>query len=335
MSEFAAVDEDLDLPPDPSGMTEEEASLAADLYHAVQAAATSTERTRQAQQFLLGISDLGTCSERTRRMLAAIPEPIVSDKLEAFLGTAIGDHVEAAIRRLYPEVKTQQTVEVSLQGDGGTYVLDGHPDLIHPWGVGDCKTTDGLEVVRRTGPSQQQLFQRHLYALGAHQAGFFGDLPLEQVKTYNIWFDRSGRTKQSFVHMDTYNPEIVAAATMWLDDVVYAWKHGEEAHKEPPRAWCQKVCGHFTDCRLFDSDVSGLITDPDITAALALHQEGLAMEKRGKAMKKEATAALEGVEGYARGEDGVQFQVRWTRVGPSQVSFTRKPYDRLTVTKVK
>lgn len=329
------ADEDADITPDISGMTAEEARLAEDLYHAVQAAATSTERSKQASSFLLGISDLGTCSERTRRMLAAIPEPIVSDKLEAFLGTAVGDYVERAIKALFPEVLTQIEVEVRLDGDGGTYVLGGHPDLVHPWGVGDCKTTDGLEVVRRTGPSQQQLFQRHLYALGCWQAGAFRDLPLEQVKTYNVWFDRSGRTKQCYVHMDTFNPEVVAAATMWLDDVVYAWKHGEEAHKEPPRQWCQKVCGHFEDCRLFDTDVSGLITDPEILAAIEAHQEGLALEKRGKQMKKEATAALTGVEGYARGSDGPQFQVRWTRVNESQVNFVRKPYDRLTITKVK
>lgn len=102
-------------------------------------------------------------------------------------------------------------------------------------------TVDGLEKVRRTGPTFQQLFQRHAYTLGAANAGLLA-VPLEEARTANIWVDRSGRTKNLWCHMDNYNPEVIAEGAMWLDDVAYAIRTGQTARKEPPRQWCQVAC---------------------------------------------------------------------------------------------
>lgn len=314
------------------GMTEEEELLAAQLYRAVQAASHTSERSEQSKTFVLGISELGTCQERTRRLLAGVPEQ-EGDKLEAFIGTAIGEHVERAIVAAYPDVVTQATVSVTLQGDGGEYTLTGHPDLVHPWGVGDVKTSDGLEIARRNGPSRQQWWQRNLYLLGAHQAGLL-DCELADAKTYNVWFDRSGRTKETYVHLAPFDPMAVTDATIWLDEVVYNYRQGTEAMKEPPRPWCEKVCGHYADCRMYDTDVTGLITDPDIVTAVQLHQEGLTMEKAGKRMKEEGQRQLDGITGYVLVGDK-RFQIRHTWVNGTSVAFERKGYDRLSITKVK
>lgn len=318
-------------------MSAEEAALAESIYGAIQWYSTNTERSRQAEAFVIGVSDLGTCAERTRRRMAGVVEE-PTDKFEAFIGQAVGRDVEAAIQQHYiregEPVLTQAEVTVALEGDGGTYEFVGHPDTVHAWGVGDVKTSDGLSVAQRSGPSRQQLFQRHLNTLGAHHAGLL-EVPLEEAKTYNVWVDRSGRTKEVFVHMDTFSSEIVAEATAWLDEVVYSYRQGIEAQKEMPRTWCEKACGFFQDCRMYDTDVEGLILDVDVASAVQLHQEAKELAKLADTMKRDATSVLSQVNGYVRGADGGHYQVRNTWVNPSEFQVTKKGYYRLNVVKIK
>lgn len=321
-------------PPPERIMDDEEAALATQIYTAIHRATHDTERSRQASEtFLIGVSDLGTCSERTRRVMAGVKEP-ETDKLEAFIGSWLGAGVEAAVNFSHPYIRAQVATVVTLQGDAGRYEIEGHADLVHDWGVGDVKTVDGLSVVKRDGPSRQQLFQRHLLCLGLHQTEQLS-VPLQDAYTYNVWLDRSGRSKECFVHRDRYSPEVIAEATAWLDETVYAYRQGIAAAKEPPRPWCAKVCGHYADCRMYDSDVEGLIQGGEIGTAVLLRQEAHALAKRAEKMKRDADAVLEGVNGYVRADTGQQFQVRNTWVNPSTYTTHRKGFYRLTVTAVK
>jgi hypothetical protein len=195
-------------------------------------------------------------------------------------------------------------------------------------------TVDGLNVVKRSGPSRQQMFQRHLLCLGLHQQGQL-DVPLDEAYTYNVWLDRAGRSKETFVHRDRFNPDVVAEATHWLDETVYCYRQGIAAAKEPPRPWCAKACGYFADCRLYDSDVEGLITDLDIGNAVLLRREATALTKRAKQMASDADSVLTGVSGYVRAPTGEQFQVRETWVNPATYTTTRKGFYRLSVTPVR
>jgi len=308
-------------------MTDEEELLAEQVYAAIMDVSTFSERSQQQATFRLGISDLGFCSERVRRMIAGIPEP-VTDKLHAFLGTAIGDHVEQAVVAKYPNTIRQASVTVVIHSDGGDYTVTGHPDLVFPHGLLlDVKTTRGLNVVRRTGPSQQQQFQRHLYALGAHQAGLFSpDVTLDQVKVANVWLDRAGDEHQAYCHMEPFSPDMVTQAGFWLDDTVYSYLHGEAARKEPPREVCAKICGHFADCRALDTDVEGLLTDDEVLAAVDLHMEASAMAREAAKMKDQAKAHLTGVSGSTG-----KYAVRWVHVGGAHVEFDRRPSDRLDI----
>jgi hypothetical protein len=308
-------------------LQEQERALGERIYAAINAASNNSERSKYSA---VGISELGICPERTRRKLAGEVEGD-RDALQAFIGTAIGDHVERAVVASGWKVLTQQEVRVTLRGDQGEYELVGHPDIIDPDGlVIDAKTSDGIQVARRAGPSQQQLFQRHLYAKAAHQAGLF-TCPLEQVRTANVWIDRSGETKNVHVHMDHYSEEIVEQATWWLDEVVYAYVNGQPAHKEPPREWCRACCGFFKDCRQGDTSVSGLITNPELLVAVAMQREGMELEKRGRQLKAEAKAALLGVQGNT--PDG--FSVNWVHVNESVVrEGVRAAHDKLMVTKL-
>jgi hypothetical protein len=304
-----------------------EQDLAAQVYAAIQHASNESERSQQSTDFRIGMSDLGFCSEKVRRMVAGIPEP-VTDKLAAFIGTAIGDHVEQACLAIWPHAIRQPAVAVTLHGDGGDYVVTGHPDLVLPDEgiVVDFKTHRGLAVPRRTGPSRQQQYQRHGYALGAWEAGLFGDLDLSDVQVANVWVDRAADDHEVYAHMEPYDQRVIDEAAMWLDDVAYAYLHDQEARKEPAREVCAKACGHFADCRLYDTDVQGLLTDDTILASVDMYREAATMEKQARRLKDQAKAALTGVTGSTG-----KVMVRWVHINGTHVEFDRDPYDRLDV----
>ena len=305
----------------------DEQMLAAQVYDAIQRASTYSERSQQSAGFQIGVSDLGFCSEKVRRMVAGIPEP-VTDKLAAFLGTAIGDHVERACAAVWPQAIMQPAVSLTLHGDGGDYQVQGHPDLVLPEGVViDFKTTRGLETVRRTGPSRQQQFQRHCYGLGAYEAGLFDEhVGVEDVRVANVWLDRAGDDHETYCHMESLSVELVEEAALWLDDVAYAYIHGEEARKEPPIEMCRKACGHYADCRAGEGDVGGLLTDDTVLAAVDLYRDGIDLEKQGRKLKDQARANLDGINGSTG-----KFSVRWVTVNGGEVHYTRDPYQKLDI----
>jgi hypothetical protein len=312
-------------------MNDDEKQIAEALYGAIQDEAHLSERSLQAAEFKVGVSDLGFCSERTRRMLdQQVPER--TDALKAWIGTALGDYAERAAARVWPLAHIQPTVIVDLYGEQRVYTLTGHPDIVLPEGkVLDVKTDYGLSTVERTGPTIQQQYQRHVYAKAAWDYGLFDeDVSLEDVQVGNVWIDRAAIDERLHVQMEPYDEGMVASAGMWLDDVVYAYLQGEEARKEPPRDMCAVVCGFYRTCRAYDTDVEGLITDPLTLTSVAQYREGLEMEKAGKRLKDQAKQHLVGV----RGSTG-EFMIRWTHVNETVVPETvRTGYDKIDVREI-
>src|SRR6478735_12849709 len=103
-------------------MTEEEQLLAASIYQAVVDSSRNDERSQQAQRFQAGISDLGYCSERTRRLLAN-ETPDDRDTLKMVIGTWLGTGIEAACKlQSGDEVSTQDEVHLDIES-----MLDGLP----------------------------------------------------------------------------------------------------------------------------------------------------------------------------------------------------------------
>lgn len=322
---------EIDLEPGPErGMSYDEEMLADSAYAAVMSASRHSARGEQAAEFKVGISDLGYCSERTRRMLRQeVPQD--TDLLPAFIGTALGTGIEYALELAWPDAVLQAEVIVPLIGDQATYYVTGHPDLIRPVGlVVDVKTSRGLALPRRIGPSQQQQFQRHCYAKGAWLGGLFPGVPLEQVQVANIWFDRAADERECYVQMEPYDEDVVIAATQWLDEVVYAYVNQSEARKEPAREVCERTCGFFSSCRMLDTDAEGLLTDETVLAGVDLYREGLDLERRGRFLKDQGKAALHAITG-STGE----YAVRWVHVGGSHVEFDRKPHERLDIKRIK
>lgn len=313
-------------------MDDYEQGLAEWCYEAIQEASRFSERSQQSAEFRFGVSDLGWCAEKSRRMLdQQVPED--EDVLTAFLGTAIGDHFEQAVKRKDPSAIIQSEVVVVLYGETRSYQLTGHPDIILP-GEGlllDGKTKFGLTTVEKTGPSMNNQFQRHCYAKGAWDAGLFGERPLEEVKVGNVWIDRSGQEHRVHVQVEPYSDEVVRHAGEWLDGVVYAYLNGEEAEKQPPREMCAKTCGFFRECRGYDTDVEGLLSDPEVLVSVDMLTEARALEARARKMKEEATFNLKGVTGMTP-----THSVRWVHVNESEIKpGVRRAYDRLDVKEIK
>jgi hypothetical protein len=312
-------------------MNDYEHQVADDVKAALQAYSGESERSLQSRAFKVGISDLGWCSERTRRMLAKMT-PDHEDYTKAFIGTALGDHLERACSIWWPDAIIQPEVEAVLHGDQHDYHVPGHPDLVRPSGIViDFKSARGLSAPRRTGPSQQQQFQRHVYALACHAKGLFEPhIDLADVVVANVWIDRAGDYTDLYVHAEQYDSEVVQQATWWLDEVSYSFVNNEEARKEPPREMCQAVCGFYKTCRALDTDVEGLLSDDTVLAAVDMYQEGIQLEKRGRQLKDEAKANLSGITG-STGE----FTVRWTHVNAGHVEYDRKSYEKLDIRRLK
>jgi hypothetical protein len=314
-------------------VNEQETKIAELFYAAIQKASTHSERGQQAQRFEVGISDLGYCSERVRRMLDQ-QVPGDTDWLKAFIGTALGDHIEKAVEAHYPgRVLVQQEVKITLQGDEYTYEVPGHPDLILPDEgiVIDAKSSDGLSLARRLGADQQKRFQRHGYGLGAWEAGLFGDIPLKDVQVGNVWIDRTGDEQELHVELEPFSEDVIHDAGQWLDSVVYAYRNGEEAQKEPPREVCAVTCGFFSVCREWQTDVSGVIEDPELLEAIKMYVEGGDLVRQGTKLKDGAKSVLRGISG----SDGTHV-LRWVKVDESVVpEHTRRGYERLDLKRMK
>jgi hypothetical protein len=194
----------------------------------------------------------------------------------------------------------------------------------------DYKTKDGLTWVKRDGTSQGYQFQRHLYALGAHQSGFFPNHKLEEVRVGNVYYDRAGQEPLPHVQIEPFSHEVIRQATWWLDEVVEAFLAGEEATKEPPREMCAKTCGFFTKCRAYDTDVEGMIKDQKYLGAIEMYVEGNELEKEAKKMKRSAQIILSGVEGHTP-----THSLRWTLVNGGSYTVDRQDYLRMSLTKKK
>lgn len=315
-------------------MNEIEQWIANEVRDAVNDWSNSTERSEQAKEFRLGPSDIGYCSERVRRML---DQQVPEDEVEwnkAFIGTILGDGLEAALQKRWPHALTQVELEVELETDTRMFKMLGHADVIDPDAglVLDFKAKNGLQYIRRQDTADRGYqFQRNLYALGAWQSGLFPKFDkVEDLRVGNIYYDRSGVEAVPHVQIEPFSWDVIRDATEWLGEVVYTFLNGEEAPKEPAREVCATTCGFFSKCRAFDTDVEGLIRDEKQLGAIEMYLEAQAMASRARKMQNEAKIMLRDVSGHT-----ATHTVRWTQVNGGPVSYNQEPYMKFGLVKRK
>lgn len=299
--------------------------IALEVMEAVRAHSAGSLRSAQQQEHLIGMSELGACRNYLRHMVIETPYDDNEDDIKwpAFIGTALGDRLEQAVAESF-EYLVQQTVQVTLPSGK---ILMGHCDVQANDAVWDFKAVDGLESVKRSGPTFRQKAQIMGYLLALIQQGA---LPADALAVL-VFIDRSGRDPHPYVWTSVLDMSIIEQADERLDDVQYAVLHGEEAARDEPDAWCQVACPFYTKCRGASTDVGGLIEEEGALLAVKNYEEGKRMVREGTRLKDEAKRDLTGVEG-STGEH----IVRWTRVNETEVpGFTRKGYDKIDIRKVR
>ena len=294
----------------------------------------SAPRSLQSAEGILGPSDIGFCRQKAVLMTKGVPQTDSPPKWSAAVGTAIHNYVEAAIKAVHPDWIVGSIDELSVTAilPSGA-AISGHPDLVVPSAnaVLDIKTVDGFEWVKREGTSKQHKFQRHLYAMGLIQAGILdGNKP---VLVGNIYFDRSGKNPTPYVLAEDMDPTLTDEIDSWVQDVIYAVKHNEEASRDIPAPVCERICSHFTACRggLETHDGGEDITDSELLTAVDMYVEARDLEKQATAMKKTAQEKLAGINGSTG-----TWQLRWVQVQPTRVeAFEKTGYLRLDVRQIR
>lgn len=294
----------------------------------------NSPRSMQADEGRLGPSDIGFCRQKAALMVKGVDATDAPPKWAAAVGTAVHNYVETAIKRMFPDwlLGSIDDLSVTATLPSGAQI-SGHPDIVIPESntVLDIKTVDGFQWVKREGTSQQHKYQRHLYALGCLQAGIFDKS--KPVYVGNIYFDRSGKQPEPLAIVEEMDVMLTDEIDSWVQDVIYAVKHGEDASRDIPAAVCERICSHFTACRgaLENYDGGEFITDSELVAAVDMYTEARNMEKTAKQMKDEASSRLAGVNGSTG-----SWQVRWVEVQPTRVeSFEKQGYSRLDIRKAR
>lgn len=288
---------------------------------AVRNLSMNTTRTLQQLEHVVGVSEMGACRNYLVHMVKGTEYDDPTDiKWPAFIGTALGERLELAMATL-DGTRTQVPLTVTLPSG---LAVGGTCDVLRPDAVWDFKAVNGLQMIRRSGPTLQQKAQIMLYLLAAIQAGL---IPEEEAVAVLVFVDRSGVNPEPYVWMEKFDPSIIEQVDERLADVVYAVQTGEEAQRDQPYEWCKVACPFFTKCRGQELHASGLIEDEEVIQATKFYREGLKLEKEGKALKDEAKERLKGVEG-STGET----MISWTDVPPTEVAAgTRAGYQRLNL----
>lgn len=306
---------------------QEQEGLVAGLLHGlVDWAMDNSARSLYAQGKRIGVSDIGGCREYVRRLIA--DEEFSNPRtgfMAAAVGTAFGEWFEQAYRRKYPSALIQEKVEVDLNMGGFKLTIPGHLDIVDPERdvLIDGKTKNGLAVIRKAEVERKHQYQVTLYAAALIARGVLTDKATLAI----AYWDRSGVEQQPYVYEWTYDPNILAEAEQWIQDVVYALTQGEEASKDMPREWCYSFCPYADSCRGGDSDVTGLIEDEMIVTAIDLYKDALARKNRAEADRKAAAADLAGIAGRTP-----KWTLRWIHVGESEIKpGIRRAHDRIDI----
>ena len=311
------------------------------VVEAIKANSMTSARTAQSNEGLIGASEIGMCRSYLQRMILG-QERREDTRVPwaAFIGTALGDALEAALMKSDADVVTQY--ECAAVFPSGRRV-PGHIDAFKPshvvyeddgvtpsheepgW-VLDFKAKDGLVVAERGEPDRSHVYQILTYWLALVQQG----LITEEAKAFIVYVDRSGVDETPVVKEVIVKDWLIAEADEFVSDAVQAVVDGCEAPRDRPYEWCKVACPFFDQCRGADElHAEGIIEDPEVLTAAQAYQEGLVMEREGKRLKDGAKPYLVGHAGNV----GTHI-LSWTHVNATEVAYSRDGYDRIVFRKI-
>ena len=261
----------------------------------------------------------GWCRNKANLKLQGVEPSDTTNPMWTGIGLAIHKHFLGILGETFPNWLVDSVKVTTTFEDG--YEITGTPDVIVPdWNLlGDLKTVDGFDWVRRVGISQNYAFQRHLYLLGALESGLLSRD--KEILLAEMYVDRSGRERDLMVVFDEVDWTLTDRVWGWLADVRDAARNKRFASKDVPAPICERTCEYFRICRGGDlpKDPDEAIDDPMLVEAAQFYRDGLAREKEGASMKAQAKKLLEGVNGRTE-----KHSVRWTEVEETFVDGFRK-----------
>ncbi len=316
-------------------MGDMEQTIASMIDMAVKAGIENEPRTQQSRAGLIGPSDIGFCRNKAALTIKEIAPTDSTSPWAAVVGVAMHKHVGDFLEKAFGDTWLIEKQRVTATLPRTQAQITGTPDYVVPDFnlILDAKTVDGLKKVQTYGPTQGHRFQRHLYAMGAIDAGLLD--PAKQVYVGNVYID-VGRGNPDdpkvWVTVEPMDDALTDEIDSWVEDVIYAVHQGEDASRDIASPVCERFCEFFTICRgslpMRDSEP---LDDPEILQAVDMYVKGREMAKEGDQMKKEASAVLTGLNG-STGE----WQVRTVVVGEQDIpGYKRKSSTRLDVRKVR
>ncbi len=273
------------------------------------------ENRPRTRQVTLGPSSLGGCREFIRATLAEDEGLARTERgLDgAAVGTLVGDGLEPVFESELGFLR-QVPTQTSFEELG--LVVAGNADLVdveNPW-VGDLKSVDGLEEVRREGPSLKYLIQVSTYAFGLAQLGV-----LHEPSASLIYYDRSGSDKEFLVYTIDWDEILgyVAVAEQRLHEVIAAIEAGSpeemrwQLRDEEP-SFCHYIqCPFRMNCWGGSDWVpADTIESEDGKAAIDSYVRARKAAKDAESWKKSAREGLRGRQGVAVTETG-KWAVSW------------------------
>lgn len=297
--------------------------IAVTIRELIRADSAGSARTAQSDEHLIGPSEIGGCRAYLAHMVSRTPrDPEPGIKLAAFAGSAIGDRIEAEWVTADPDTRHQ--VPITTVYPSGLSV-SGSADIVTPTTVVDLKTKNGLNLVRRTGPTFAHRAQLQTYLLGLIQSG---TLPPGSTGVL-AYIDRSGADEDPAVFEYHLDMDTIEEIDSRLEDVMYAAMHDlDGAPRDMPYDFCSNYCPFFTHCRGKDEHLAaGLITSEEHLSAVKAYREALAQESQAKKIKDEAKAVLAGISGRAG-----DLEVTWSHVNETLIeTYMRPGYDRMSI----
>lgn len=267
----------------------------------------------RSQQASLGVSSVGHCASEAKFRLQGVVPTDAPPSRQALWGTSLHETISAARREFNPKLLIDQKLSVTMPSG---LVIPGTGDEVDPGepAVTDYKSVaDGAALItqRRVGSTDQQRYQRHLYYLGAHQAGL---VPAAGI-VRNVYLDRAGQ-EEPLVEQEPFDPAVIVDADRWVADVAYAAEHDEDAPQDKHYTWCRQFCQFFTHCRGGQITPDLTVTDPAMITAAELLVEGRAASKLAKGLEEDAKRVLAPLQQAADGDVGGYevgpYRVRWT-----------------------
>jgi hypothetical protein len=272
------------------------------------------ERPRSVQ-VQLGPSELGSCREYVRNVLAGSPrQEDPGWPTAAVMGTLIGDYMEETAEK-YLGAMTQ--VAITTQLPNGLLVA-GHADMIFQDRnvLADCKSKDGFSTIASEGPSLENFIQVSIYTLGCVQNGYLE----EGAEAVLVYVDRSGENQTLRERVVTWEEiqNYVDICVDRLNEVLEAQEHidGGEVEwartlrdKTPPFCYSERGMCPFRDLCWEGSEwvPDEKITDPETIQTVARYVAARQKESDAKGERAWNKEKLRGVSGMT--PDG--YSVTW------------------------